>query len=96
MKKNHKSIGQLIKKPKDRVTRVEMSKEWAAGWAAEYYALLDEMQVVLIKEDMSAAFRLVRELKAVGNKGYDVLPRLFEAIAAAEVYSQDDGPADQE
>lgn len=80
MKKRHLSIGQKLKRAKTVEAKRATAIEWSQGWQEEHERLVQMLERSIQTNDYDLVCRATGQLKAVGKKRFDALPRVIQNL----------------
>ncbi|MBX0320340.1 hypothetical protein [Shouchella clausii] len=80
MKKRNFSIGQKLKRAKTAEAKKVTAIEWVQNWQQEHEKLVQMLERSIQTNDYDLVCRATGQLKAVGKKRFDALPRVLEQL----------------
>ncbi|MBN2980092.1 hypothetical protein [Cohnella algarum] len=83
MKQNHKSIGQRLKRAQSPESKKAIALDWAQNWKEDHDELIRNLERAIRTNDYDLLCIATGQLKAVGQKRFDALPRVLSHLAEA-------------
>lgn len=83
MKKNHLSVNQRLKRVRALEVKKEIAFDWVQGWQADHDDLIRQLERAIRNDDYDLLCRATGQLKAVGQKRFEALPKILVHLADA-------------
>lgn len=83
MKNNHKSISQRLRSARKVETKKEIALDWAQNWQEDHDDLIRKLERAIRTDDYDLLCRVTGQLKTVGQKRFEALPKILAHLADA-------------
>lgn len=80
----HRSINQRLARAKSLDTKREILSDWSENWKAEQLTLVQRLEKAIGNDDFDELCIVVGQLKAVTDKRFLALPKIFSKLTEAE------------
>ncbi|MFB5269352.1 hypothetical protein ACE41H_21570 [Paenibacillus enshidis] len=82
--KQPRSIGQRLEKAKSLESKKKIALDWATNWKNEHERLIKDLERAIIEDDYDLLCRATGQLKVVGQKRFNALPRVLSHISEVQ------------
>ena len=91
MAKGRTSIGERLKKSRNRHARYEAAHDWADEWERRYRDLIDQLQFAVKIGDAEQAFSLFGDLRGLCEPKFRALHTVIDELTYPSRELEDDG-----